>query len=132
MKTKDLLLQRRAQILKNVPQQEQEELEAINRALLAIEGSKRSHEAAPRLKGKRPLLAIKILLAERDDFMSWEELEEKLIAEGAAMGKQGTRDGVHELRLGKKISLRHGSLIEHPTTKHIGLPEWKDRLKKKK
>ncbi|MCU1285948.1 MAG: hypothetical protein JWO13_2298 [Acidobacteriales bacterium] len=130
MKTRDLLLKRKAEILKPVPPLEQEELDAINRALAAIEGSGRSTMGKPRLQGKRPLDAMKVILTEANAFMSWEELEERLVAEGAALGKEGRRDGVHELRLGKKISLKYGSLIEDSKGR-LGLPEWKDRLKKK-
>lgn len=127
MKTKDLLLRRKAELLAPLTPEARAELDAIYRALVAIEGIPQV-ESKERFRKKKPIDAIRIVLKERDNFMPWDDLEAELCAGGILHGKGERRDALTDLRVSKKMSIASGSLITNKAG-DIGLPEWKDRAK---
>ena len=128
MKTKDLLLRRKAELLAPLTPEARAELDAIYRALVAIEGIPHV-ESKERFRKKTPIKAMRTVLEEKGDFMPWDDLEAELCAGGILHGKGERRDALTDLRVSKKMSLASGSLIEDEHG-NIGLPEWKDRLRK--
>jgi hypothetical protein len=131
MKVRNQLAKRKAEILRGLNSEEGEELRSIDRALAALDNAPEHSPEANRFRNLKPVTAIKMVLTERDNFMEWDEIETILIKGGLAVGPGRRRERKDDIGVSMKMSLCTGSLIRDLKSGRIGLPEWKDRLKKR-
>jgi hypothetical protein len=101
------------------------EVRSYEAALLALDRSGMAKTSGPdvRFYQQRPLDAIRVVLRESGHALSQEELTNRLLAGGAAVGK---KRGKHNIRISIEMTLASGKLKQ--IGELLGLPEWDEAM----